>query len=434
MQHFIRPALVTSGLRWAPAFMVGLHIGSPALRLATQAAPVDASGATVEARRVPPTEVFLPDTVLAPPGGPRIIRLPAPGSGLAALRLSIAVEETLIETSTAAILHTLGLEQARAAALPLGVRVGGSRTPWGIAYTIVGPSEEFDYLAYVLRQAVAEPRPGRVELERARARVMAEMERVLETPAGHLAAELRAAVVATALHPVRATTALESVTELTLPALWRRIYRPEAMSVVLVGAVPVEVALASLREIGSGTTGTGEVLDTYRGLVDTESPRPEVLRRWYGEARMAGDITDPHSTVLALLISRWLRELQHGFDSSVQLWDIGRTHVLAVIGAAYPSDAAAMRRQVQGALSEATANISAEILVPVLAALRFEVFAAARTPWGLAIHAGRYHDATGEPDAGYQYVRALDRVSPESLYRYLNELTARPVTHAEVEP
>ena len=434
MQHFIRPALVTPGLGWAPALMVGLHIGSPALRLAAQAVRADTSAATVEARRVPPTEVFLPDTVLIPPGGPRIIRLTAPGSGLAALRLSIAVEETPTETSTVAMLHTLGLEQARAAALPLGVLVGGSRTPWGIAYTIVGPSEEFDYLAYVLRQAVAEPNPGRVELERARTRVIAEMDRVLETPAGRLAAQLRAAVAATAPHPVQATTALESVTELTLPTLWRRIYRPEAMSVVLAGAVPVEVALASLHEIGSRTTGTGDVLDTYRGLMETELPRPEVLRRWYGEARVAGDITDPHSTVLALLISRRLRELQHDFDSSVQLWGIGRTHVLAVTGAAYPSNATAMRRQVQSALSEATANIGAEILVPVLAALRFELLAAARTPWGLAMHAGRYHDATGEPDAGYQYVRALNRVSPESLYRYLNELSARPVTHAEVVP
>lgn len=414
--------------------MVGLHMGSPALRLDAQVAPVNASGVTAAERRVPPTGVFLPDTVLTPPGGPRIIRLPSPGSGLAALRLSIAVKETPVETSTAAILHTLGLEQARAAARPLGVRVRGSRTPWGVAYTIVGPSEEFDYLAYVLRQAVAEPRPGRVELERARAQVIAETDRVLETPAERLAAELRAAAVATALHPAQATTALESVTERTLRALWRRIYRREAMSVVLVGTVPPELVLASLRDIGSGETGTGEVLDTYRGLVETELPRPDVLRRWYGEARVAGDITDPHSTVVALLISRRLRELQYGFDSRVQLWDIGRTRILAVTGAAYPSSAAAMRRQVQGVLSEATANIGAEILVPALAALRFELLATARTPWGLATHAGRYHDATGQPDAGYQYVKALDCVSTESLHRYLNELTGQRVARADVEP
>ena len=432
VQHFIRATLVTSGLRWVPALLAGLHMGSPALGLAGQAARVDAA-TTAEPMRVAATEPLRPDTVLDPPGGPRLIRLPAPSSGLTALRLSIPVEEAAVEAGAAAILHMLGLEQARAAARPLGVRVEGSRTPWDIAYTVVGPSEEFDYLAYVLRQAVAEPRPGRVELERARARAIAEADRVMETPAGRLAAELRAAVVAAA-PPLEGTTmGLESVTETTLRDLWRRTYRPEAMSVVLVGGEPVEFLLASLREIGSGT-GTGGAPATDRGLAEPQLPQPEVLRQWYGEARVAGDVTDPHGAVLALLVSRRLREPQDGFESSVQLWDIGGTRVLVVTGAAYPSDAAAMRRRVQGVLGEATANIGAQMLAPVLAALRFELLAAVRTPWGLAAHAGRYHDATGEPEAAYRYVLALDRVSPESLQRYVNELTRRPVVRAEVEP
>ena len=426
MQHLIRAALVASHARLVPALLAALHMGSSILGLAGQA-----SLATAEPMRVSAIEVLRPDTVLDPPGGPRLIRLPAPGSGLTAIRLSIPVEEAPVEASAAAILHTLGLERARLAARPLGVSVRGSRTSWAVAYTVVGPSAEFDYIAYVLRQAVAEPRLSQVELDRVRAQAVAGAGRVMETPAGRLVAELRAAVVTAAPRLEHETVALQTITELTLRDLWHRTYRRELMSVVLVGGEPPELALASLREIGSGAGGA---VATDTSLAKRELPQLDLLRRWYGEARVAGDVTDPHGVVVARLISSRLHGLKDDFDSSVQLWDIGRTRVLAVTGAAYPSDAAAMRRQVRGVLDEATADVDMEMLAPVLAALRFEFLATARTPWGRAAHAGRYHDATGDPEAAYRYVMALDSVSPGSLQRYLSGLARRPVARAEVGP
>jgi hypothetical protein len=162
--------------------------------------------------------------------------------------------------------------------------------------------------------------------------------------------------------------------------------------------------------------------------------RPEVLRTWYGEARVMGDVHDPRGAVVAALVARKLRETRGSFESEVQLWDIGNVRVLAVTGASYPAGAAIMRRRVQGILAEATNGIRSEDVAPAVSALRFELLAAARTPWGLAMQVGRYMDATGEPDAAYQNMLALDRVSPDSLRLYVAELQRRALATAEVRP
>ena len=184
-------------------------------------------------------DALRPDSVLVAPGGPRIVRLSRPGSGLTALRLSVRITEAPIEAGAAMVLQMLGLDRARAAAWPVGARVEGNRTPWGIAYTVAGPSEEFDYLAYVLRLAVSEPDPDRVSLERARTQARLEAERTAETAAGRLGARLRAAAMPEAL-PLEGTSAsLDGVTRETLRNLWRRTHRREDMTIVLVGPEPV---------------------------------------------------------------------------------------------------------------------------------------------------------------------------------------------------
>jgi hypothetical protein len=412
---------------------LALALTAPGAGLAAQIRPADASGRTGSASFAVASEAFRPDTVLMPRGGPRLIRLSAPGSGLTTLRLSIPIQETPIEAGTGLVLQFLGLNRARAAAATLGVRVEGSRTPWGIAYTVVGPSEEFDYLAFLLREAVAEPRPDRVELERARARALEEAQRTADTGAGRIAAELRAKAIpgSTPLAGTEAT--LQGVTEATLRDLWRRSHRRENMSLVMVGPEPVELVLASFEDVGSGARsgGPSPSLSTLR---EPAAPRPDVLRQWYGEARVVGDVDDPRSAVVAALVSRKLRETRGSFESDVQLWDVGRVRVLAVTGAAYPAQAAAMRRRLQGVLAEATSGIRSEDVAPAVATLRYELLAAARTPWGLAQQVGRYLDATGEPDAAYQNVRALDRVNPDAIRLYVAELQRRPNATADLRP
>ena len=168
----------------------------------------------------------------------------------------------------------------------------GTRTSWGIAYTVVGPTADFDHLAYVLREAVAEPTLDRIVFERARGRVRVEAQRERETASGRIAAELRAAAAPGALPSAGTPASLDMISTVTLRNLWGRTHRRERMSLVLVGAEPVELVLASLRDIG-GDEEAAAAATTDRPPTEPDA-EPEVLRNWYGRAWVAGDARDLH--------------------------------------------------------------------------------------------------------------------------------------------
>ena len=383
-------------------------------------------------RRETGVAALLPDTVIMPRGGPKLIRLVAPGSALTTLRLSIPIEEAPSEAGASQILALLGLDRARAAAAPIGARIEGSRTPWGIAYTVVGATEDFDYLAYVLREAVAEPRLDRIVIERARLRVREEAQRERETASGRLAAQLRQAAVPGALPLLGTLASLDRINPASLRALWSRSHRRERMSLVLVGPEPIELVLAALGDLGS-TDRTPPVAPTARPAADP-TPKAEVLRSWYGAAWVSGDAGDPNGPVVASLIARRLRERPSAFESDVELWDVGTVRVLAVTGATYAAGAPAMRRRIEGILTEAAATVSREALTPAISALRLDLLSGARTPWGLATLVGRHHDATGDANAAYDHMTRLDEVTPESIHAYVAGLELRGHQRVELRP
>ena len=406
---------------------------STANELAARAAQGDDAPPSVQlvVRRAAST-ALRPDSVLFPPGGPRVIRLPAHSSELTTLRLSIPVQEGPTEAGAAQILTLLGLARTRGAAAAIGARVEGNRTPWGIAYTVVGPTADFDHLAYVLREAVAEPRFDRIVFERARSRVRMEAQRERETASGRLTAELRAAAAPEAFPAVGTPASLDMISMVTLRNLWDRTYRREDMSLVLVGPEPVELVLASLRDIGSGEE-TPIVVPAARPPAEPDEGA-EVLRNWYGTAWVAGDARDPHGEVVASLIARRLREEEPAFESDVQLWYVGSIRVLAVTGASYGSAAPMVRRRVDSVLAEVAGSVGRDEVAPTVAALRFDFLSGASTPWGLAGLVGRYHDATGDPYAAYQHLVALDKVTPETVARFIRELELSGPLRAEVTP
>lgn len=378
------------------------------------------------------TTALRPDSVLTPPGGPRLLRLSAPGSGLTALRLSIPVQEGPVEAGAAQILATLGLYRARVAAAAIGARVEGSRTPWGIVYTAVGASEDFDYLAYVLREAVAEPRLERVEFERARSSVRGEAQRLRETASGRVATDLLASVIPGFMPPVGTPESVNGLTASAVRQLWSRTHRRENMALVLVGPEPLELVLASFVDVGSGQRGRAFAPTAPAPAGRRE--RVEMLRDWYGQAWVAGDARNPEGAVVAVLIASRLREVQPAFESSVQLWEVGNARVLAVTGATYPAGGPGMRRRLQGILDETAARVGREEVSPAVARLRLEMLSSARTPWGLAGLVGRYHDATGDPDAVYQHILALDRLTADAIRLYLQDLQRRGPARAEQRP
>ena len=259
-----------------------------------------------------------------------------------------------------------------------------------------------------------------------------EAQRERETASGRITAALRAAAVPEALPPVGTPASLDMISTVTLRNLWGRTHRREDMSLVLVGPEPVELVLASLRDIGPGEE-TPIVVPTARPPAEPDEGT-EVLRNWYGTAWVAGDARDPHGEVVASLIARRLREDEPAFESDVELWDLGSIRVLAVTGAAYGAAAPTMRRRVDSILAEAAGAVGRDEVAPTVAALHFDFLSGASTPWGLAGLVGRYHDATGDPYAAYQHVAALDEVTPETLGRYIQELESHGPVRAEVTP
>jgi hypothetical protein len=401
------------------------------LPLRAQVAVPDGDGGSLALAFPAAVAALRPDSVLTPPGGPKLLRLTAPGSGLTTLRLSVRVDETPAEAGATEILARIGLERARALAMPMGARVEGMRTPWGIAYTVIGASDDFDYLAYLLREAVAEPRLDRIEFERARARVREEADRLRETGSGRLASELRAIAVPGSLPLVGTPESLDALTAAGVRELWSRTHRRDRMTVVVVGAEPLELVLASLKDIGA--QGRAPLAPTRPAPV-SRATKVEVLRTWYGEAWVTGDVRDPKGAVLASMVASRLREARGDLQTNVELWDVGRSRVLVITGAAYPAGAAAMKRRVSGILAETAAGLAREEIVPAVAALRFDLLSSARTPWGLAGLVGRYHDGTGVADAAYQHVVELDRVDLAAMRSYLGELQERGASNAEIRP
>jgi hypothetical protein len=402
------------------------------VRLTLACAALACAAAGVGGVRAPDAASALrPDSILTPPGGPTLIRLTAPGSGLTTLRLSVPLDETPSEAGAGQILVQLGLERARNAAASLGARVDGTRTAQGIAYTVVGATDDFDYLAYVLREAVAEPRADPIDFEHARMRVHEEADRLRETGAGRLSYELRTAAVPGSAPLSGTPESLDALTPDVVHDLWSRTHRRARMSLVVVGAEPLELVLAAFKDIGA----RGAAPEPPTAAAPRAKPtKVEVLRNWYGEAWALGDARDPRGELIAALIASRLRDQTGGDQMGVELWDVDTTRVLAITGTAYPTRALAMRRRVTGILPEIATKLGRDEVAPAVAALRFDLLAGARTPWGLAALVGRYYDATGEPDAAYRHLIALEAVDYASLESYLQDVQHKGAARAEIKP
>ena len=402
--------------------------------LAQVAPPVvfDPSGPQQPTSLSAPGDPLTPDTVFRVPSGPRIAKLSMPGSELVALRISIPVQETLAEAGAGRVLEALGVERALARATPLGVTVEGARTQWGISYTVVGTRPDFDFLAYLLREAVAEPQASEADFERRRLALRSEALRTLETPAGRLAAELRAAADP-GTPPMEGTPAsLDRLMPSVIRGLWGRTHRPEDMTVVVAGDIPDELLLAAFRDMPEPSSGA------VPGPSGTAPPDPrgstQVLRHWSAEAYLVGDAYNAHAPVVALLIADRLRAESETFEAEVQLWETKSGHAIVVLAAAYPGGAVRMRSRVRSVLSETRSALTAEIVRGSVARVRHRFLHDARTPAGLVSLVGQHMDATDESDSARSFLDALDAVTMESTRAFFVRLEARTPLRAEVRP
>jgi len=376
---------------------------------------------------------FQPDTVLTVSGGPRVVLVSSVDGGVAALRLSVPLEEGPSEAGVGQVLRDLALDRMRALAGPVGARVSATRTPWGLAYSVEGAAADLEYLTYLLREAVAQPEHDALSIERSRQRLREDVARRAETPSGRLISDLRRAAVPH-LPPLRGTPGtVASLDAARISSVWWRSHRPEAMTLVVAAAVVPEVVLASVKGMGAVDSQGGPPLDAP-APTSPRSPRPQSLRTWYGEAFGGGSPSDPHGPVAALLISSFLPEGRQGFEAGIQLLALRDRWLFVVAGAAYPGEARAMRTAVSGALSETRARMTPETVRQAVERLRRDMLFAARTPEGLVGHIGRALDITGAPSAASDYLGALLLVDAVSLGAYLDRMISSGPATAEITP
>lgn len=379
----------------------------------------------VGALQFPTPSPFAPDTVLSVAGAPRIVLLSHTIPAVASLRLDVSLTEEPLEAGAAAVLGALALNRIRSLAGPVGARARVQRTPWGLAYQVDGSAADLEYLAYLLRQAVAEPGDDIGALQRARGALEAAQAAVEDAPERYLTETLRRALAPGT--PTTGTPAsLEHLDLARLSAFWRRSHRPESMTLVAAAPVAPEVLLASMMEMGASGTEAPPPLDAPTPASPPPG-QPDVLRRWLGLGWRTGPVTDPRGAVAAALLAEELASLPATLEARVRLEATAETGLLIVTGAAYPAEAATLRRALPDLVARVRRDLTPDRVDRARERVRWELLYAARTPSGLVAQLGRDLAASGDPGATARYLDELEALEVAAMADFLDgPLSAEP--------
>jgi len=421
-----RPAVLNR--RFLPNRPCRAQVAAPVLLLF--ALPIGAQSPAGAERKafLPP---LTPDVVMEVPGGPLLVHFEAPGTSVASLRLSLRLSESPHEAGAGRILVGAALDRVEPLALRVGARIEGVRSFHGISYTVSGPSAAFDHLAWLLRELVREPEQAGVG--RALERLRSTEEGGRETPAGVLDTRLREGI-APGVPPLSGTAA--SLAGMSFPLvrdLWSRTHTRGGMTVVAAAPVPVEVLLAGILDAGMPDGGGGPPIPATSAGTPSRA-RSQVLRSWYGEAYRIDTPDDPRSAVAARLMAQRLRSLPGRVEAGVQLWELGGSAALVVTGAAYPGDAAAMRRTIQGIREEVASRSDPLDVRRIIEEIRGETLLGARGNRGLVSVVGYHLDATGDPAGAQTFLDVLAGLDETSVGSYLRELLTKTPVVADVRP
>jgi predicted Zn-dependent peptidase len=296
----------------------------------------------------------------------------------------------------------------------------------------VGAAADFEYLAYLLREAVAPPDVEGPAFQEARLRLLGEAAEAVETPAGRVAAELRAQV-APELPPLAGTPAsVQALGGARVREVWMRTHQASAMTLLVSAPVVPEVVLAATRGMGAPEEGAAPPLDAR--LPAPRVPEPQALRSWYGEAWTVAAPGDPRSLVIASLVADRLRRGPQEMQASVELWELPGRAVLAVVGSAPGPGAAAMRRTVSGTLAAVRSSLDRTSVASAVAALRQDLLLESRTSAGLVALVGRALEAEGDPWAADRQREALLSLDEAAVRALLDEMLRQAPRSAQVRP
>lgn len=406
--------------------------------MTTGASPVHGTLATdTEAPRlvVPAlqTSWLRPDTVLRPPGGLPLLVTTSPSEGLTTVRVFVPFDESFAEAGTGRVLAQAAAERVRGTAARVGAQFSALRVPAGIAYSVTGSDEDFDYLASILRSAMAEPTAQDVVVRRLAARARTTIEREQETGRGWVSSDLAARLCPTAPPEAGMSGSLSSISARRLIRFWARTHVRNRASVVVVTRAPLPLVLSSLRTLGLAEGGVQSPASEVAPSSGS-APSLQVLRRWYGEARPLPEEAAAETEVLARLLDDAVTVSGQDYDLFIELRRVRCSSALLAVGTAYRAGDGAMRTRVSGLLGELTESLSEARVREAASDVRATLLAEVSTPAGMAGALGREGGDTGSPDGLAGLYERLGSIGLADMSAFLDALAGLTPLRSELRP
>lgn len=380
---------------------------------------------------------------LRPDGGPEVLwqRLTSP---VVALRLSVPVPPDL-PPGTVQLLQELARPAAERSAERFGAAVELQVRGDEAVISVTGSAAAFDALVGILRAAVGPPDLSVASLRTARARAEDRVLAALERPASRLRALLRARLDRT----TAGGPATDHLDPETIRGLAATLHHPAGLRVILVGAVPEEIARSAFGRWTLPPPGA------YLAAVDAlpPLPRPEAHHAW---AAIAYPLPH-HPAVLAVaaeLVARRVRAAAV-LGGAAEAWTERGRGALVVLGGAatddpqvagaaritaFPvaegeDDVSALARFLRRLIAEAAALTSAEDVAVAAASLRRGILLEAATAPGRAAVLGRWSGPRGSrrPPV-HDVLERLDGVTLEEVRTALHGALAGSPLLVEVRP
>lgn len=356
-----------------------------------------------------------------------------PALPVVALRMALLADDPQGFAGAGHLIQHLHLPAMEEQAARVGARVQALRTSDALVYTVTGPAAELDYLAGVLRGALAAPRPAQPQLLMALNALAEERGAERETAASYVRAALRQGVFPGELPAAGTAASARRLETAPLEALWGEMYSPDRLAVVAVGDVEAEQVTRALRGIpaAAGERLAEAMPDTAPALA---ADTPQATRAWAGWAASAPGDDAASLSVAARLVGNRLRRGMTGSAVEVEHWWTHRGHALAIVAATPGPRAAAARRTVAGALAGTLEALDAEAVRDAVAGVRRDLLFYSRTPERMAEVLGAFADRGGEPDAAQRFFAALDGVTEASVRAVLEGVRASEAVTVGIAP
>lgn len=374
--------------------------------------------------------VLPPPTVLDVPSVGLLVLTESPSPGLSAIRVFVPISEQFGEAGWGLVLTRLATERVRGLAARTGARFSATRVKGGIAYVVTGSDLDIDHLFSVVARALSAPKDGRISTQRAVSRVLSDLEPSTETGRGWVTSKLAVELCPTWPRWTGARADLEGLGEGDIEGFWGVTHAPGGLVVTVATSLSQPVVLSALDLVADRLPLGANPVDRTTSVRASEVPTgaPEVIRRWYGEARAfpANGVAVAH--VVVELLAGTLVPQSSGYELFVDIREMECGPALVAVGSSLRGSAGELRTRVTSVVDELAAGIDATRVAEATASVHLRLLAAADTPEGRAALAA----ASFEGNAGTRDLDALRTIGLEDVTALLDLLRTGEVVRAEI--